>query len=117
MPSRTALLSDASLASDPSVAVGFKSLADAMPYDSAGWDDVFSVQQKIWDSIVLDGKDVTARSTRALPARRTCTAEGRDQVADATARRQGKRDAAHDGGMGLRSVAPVTASSFCRLAA
>lgn len=60
LPSRTSLLNDPSLASDPSVAVGFKSLADAMPYDSAGWDDVFSVQQKIWDSIVLDGKDVKA---------------------------------------------------------
>lgn len=60
LPSRTSLLNDASLASDPSVAVGFKSLTDAMPYDSAGWDDVFSVQQKIWDSIVLDGKDVKA---------------------------------------------------------
>lgn len=60
LPSRTALLNDASLAADPSVAVGFKSLADAAPYDSAGWDDVFSVQQKIWDSIVLDGKDVKA---------------------------------------------------------
>lgn len=60
LPSRTSLLNDATLASDPRVAVGFKSLTDAMPYDSAGWDDVFSVQQKIWDSIVLDGKDVKA---------------------------------------------------------
>lgn len=60
LPSRTALLDDASLSADPSVAVGFTSLADAMPYDSAGWDDVFAVQQKIWDSIVLDGKPVDA---------------------------------------------------------
>ncbi len=58
MPSRTAVLNDATLSADPGVAVGFKSLADAMPYDSLGWDDVFSVQQKIWDSIVLDGMDV-----------------------------------------------------------
>jgi len=58
LPSRTALLNDPTLASDPSVAVGFASMTDAMPYDSAGWDDVFAVQQKIWDSIVLDGKDV-----------------------------------------------------------
>lgn len=60
LPSRTALLDDPSLATDPSVAVGFTSLADAMPYDSAGWDDAFAIQQKIWDSIVLDGKDVKA---------------------------------------------------------
>ncbi|MBA2757060.1 MAG: extracellular solute-binding protein [Chloroflexi bacterium] len=58
LPSRTAVLNDATLSADPGVAVGFKSLADAMPYDSLGWDDVFSVQQKIWDSIVLDGMDV-----------------------------------------------------------
>ena len=29
-----------------------------MPYDSIGWDDVFAVQQDIWDQIVLNGTDV-----------------------------------------------------------
>lgn len=58
LPSRTALLDDPSLSADPNVAVGFESLAEAVPYDSLGWDDVFAVQQKIWDSIVLDGVDV-----------------------------------------------------------
>jgi multiple sugar transport system substrate-binding protein len=58
LPSRTALLDDASLAEDPSVAVGFKSLAEAVPYDSIGWDDAFEVQQEIWDKIVVKGTDV-----------------------------------------------------------
>lgn len=58
LPSRTALLGDATLASDPRVAVGFRSLEGAVPYDSVGWDDVFAIQQQIWDSIVVDGADV-----------------------------------------------------------
>ena len=66
LPSRTALLGDASLSQDPRVAVGFESLSDAVPYDSFGWDDVFGVQQQIWDSIVVDGVDVkTAVDTGA----------------------------------------------------
>ncbi len=60
LPSRTALLDDASLAEDPDVAVGFKSLAEAVPYDSMGWDDAFEVQQEIWDKVVVKGSDVKA---------------------------------------------------------
>jgi multiple sugar transport system substrate-binding protein len=60
LPSRTALLDDPTLAEDPAVAAGFAALADAMPYDSYGWDDAFGIQQQIWDSIVLNGTDVKA---------------------------------------------------------
>ena len=58
LPSRKSLLGDPSLASDPAVAVGFKSLADAVPYDSIGWDDAFAIQQAIWDTVVVKGGNV-----------------------------------------------------------
>jgi multiple sugar transport system substrate-binding protein len=58
LPSRKALLGDDSLAKDPNIAAGFAALAHAVPYDSMGWDDVFAVQQDIWDQIVLNGQDV-----------------------------------------------------------
>lgn len=58
LPSRSALLEDESLQEDPNVAAGFASLAEAVPYDSMGWDDAFAVQQDIWDQIVLNGQDV-----------------------------------------------------------
>ncbi|MCU1392830.1 MAG: hypothetical protein JWM34_1258 [Ilumatobacteraceae bacterium] len=58
LPARKALLNDSTLAADPSVKVGFDSLAKAVPYDSDGWDDTFAVEQQIWDSITLDGADV-----------------------------------------------------------
>ncbi len=41
------------------MAVGFESLESAVPYDSAGWDDAFAVQQEIWDQIIVGGSDVT----------------------------------------------------------
>ena len=59
LPSRLALLADSSLTADPAVAVGFESLESAVPYDSAGWDDAFAVQQEIWDQIIVGGSDVT----------------------------------------------------------
>ena len=58
LPSRIALLEDASLTEDPAVAVGFAALAEAVPYDSIGWDDAFAIQQEIWDQIVVGGTDV-----------------------------------------------------------
>ena len=58
LPSRLSLLADTSLTEDPAVAAGFAALAEAVPYDSIGWDDVFAVQQDIWDQIVLNGTDV-----------------------------------------------------------
>ncbi len=58
LPSRTALLSDSSLQTDPNIAAGFKALENAIPYDSNGWDDAYAVQQEIWDEIVLNGTDV-----------------------------------------------------------
>jgi multiple sugar transport system substrate-binding protein len=58
LPSRLSLLEDTSLTEDPAVAAGFAALAEAVPYDSIGWDDVFAVQQDIWDQIVLNGADV-----------------------------------------------------------
>ena len=58
LPSRLSLLEDTSLTEDPAVAAGFAALAEAVPYDSIGWDDVFAVQQDIWDQIVLNGTDV-----------------------------------------------------------
>ena len=39
-----------------------------MPYDSFGWDDVFGIQQKIWDSIVVDGVDVKAAVDKGAQA-------------------------------------------------
>lgn len=58
LPSRTALLDDDSLQEDPNIAAGFAALAQAVPYDSRGWDDAYAVQQEIWDEIVLNGTDV-----------------------------------------------------------
>jgi multiple sugar transport system substrate-binding protein len=58
LPARTSLLGDAELKKDPAVAVGFESLSDAVPYDSKGWDDVFAIQQEIWDEIAVGGEDV-----------------------------------------------------------
>ena len=58
LPSRSALLEDESLQEDPNIAAGYASLAEAVPYDSKGWDDAFAVQQEIWDQIVLNGQDV-----------------------------------------------------------
>ncbi|MEO6571892.1 MAG: extracellular solute-binding protein [Ilumatobacteraceae bacterium] len=58
LPSRVALLDDPTLAADPAVAAGFSALAQAVPYDSLGWDDAFAVQQDIWDQIVVGGTDV-----------------------------------------------------------
>lgn len=58
LPSRIALLDDESLTEDPAVAVGFAALAEAVPYDSIGWDDAFAIQQEIWDQIVVGGTDV-----------------------------------------------------------
>lgn len=58
LPSRTTLLDDQSLQEDPNIAAGFAALAEAVPYDSNGWDDVYAVQQEIWDEIVLNGTAV-----------------------------------------------------------
>lgn len=58
LPSRLTLLDDAALLDDPSLAVAIPSLDGAMSYDSRGWDDVFGIQQSIWDDIVLNGTDV-----------------------------------------------------------
>lgn len=60
LPSRVAILDDASLTEDPAVAVGFAALAEAVPYDSIGWDDAFAIQQEIWDQIVVGGAEVQA---------------------------------------------------------
>ncbi len=58
LPSRSALLEDESLQNDPNIAAGYASLLGAVPYDSNGWDDVFAIQQDIWDQILLNGQDV-----------------------------------------------------------
>ena len=58
LPSRIALLDDPTLAEDPAVAAGFAALAQAVPYDSIGWDDTFAIEQQIWDSIVVGDVDV-----------------------------------------------------------
>jgi multiple sugar transport system substrate-binding protein len=58
LPSRTALLTDASLQQDPNVAAGFKALQKAVPYDSNGWDDAYAIQQEIWDEIAFKNIDV-----------------------------------------------------------
>lgn len=58
LPSRTALLDDESLQEDPNIAAGFSALAEAVPYDSRGWDDAYAIQQEIWDEITLNGTDV-----------------------------------------------------------
>jgi len=58
LPSRIALLDDPVLAEDPAVATGFAALAEAVPYDTIGWDDTFAIQQQIWDSIVVGDADV-----------------------------------------------------------
>lgn len=70
LPSRSALLDDESLQEDPNVAAGFASLADAVPYDSMGWDDAFAVQQDIWDQIVLNGQDVQSAVDTGAEAER-----------------------------------------------
>lgn len=81
LPARQALLDDESLAAgNPNLAAGIAALAGAMPYDSRGWDDVWGIQQGIWDSIVLAGTDVQvavdagAAAENALYASKSATA-------------------------------------------
>ncbi|GGL98214.1 sugar ABC transporter substrate-binding protein [Nakamurella endophytica] len=58
LPSRVSLAQDPTLRKDPNVVVGLDSMSKAMPYNSLGWDDVFAIQQQIWDEITLGGVDV-----------------------------------------------------------
>jgi multiple sugar transport system substrate-binding protein len=71
LPARQALLDDPTLAADdPDLAVGIAALADAMAYDSRGWDDVWGIQQGIWDEIVLNGTDVETAVDQGAEAER-----------------------------------------------
>lgn len=58
LPSRLALYDDPDLRSDPNTALALDAMATAMPYDPIGWDDVYAIQQNIWENIVLKGQDV-----------------------------------------------------------
>lgn len=57
LPSRVSLYDDSDLRSDPNTAFALDAMASAVPYDAIGWDDVYAIQQNIWESIVLQGKD------------------------------------------------------------
>ncbi|MBX3141623.1 MAG: extracellular solute-binding protein [Trueperaceae bacterium] len=58
LPSRVALYDDAELRSDPNAAVALDAMSTAVPYDAIGWDDVYGIQQGIWENIVLRGDTV-----------------------------------------------------------
>ena len=58
LPSRLSILSDPAVLADPNAKTAIDALANAVPYDSNGWDDVFTIQQAIWDEIVLNGTPV-----------------------------------------------------------
>lgn len=68
LPSRKALVNDANLRKNPNVAIGLDSLAKAVPYDSMGWDDVFAIQQEIWDEITLGKADVKTAVAKGAAA-------------------------------------------------
>lgn len=60
LPSRVALYDDPELRSDPNAAFALDAMATAVPYDALGWDDVYAIQQNIWENVVLNGEDVDA---------------------------------------------------------
>lgn len=67
-PARTALYSDQSLRSDPTVAAAMDAMKVAVPFDDFGWDDVYNIQQGIWENVVLKGQDVQASVHEAAQA-------------------------------------------------
>jgi|GEM_PF-605562 len=58
LPSRTALYDDPQLKADPIVAQALEIAKVTHPFDDFGWDDVYNIQQAIWDNIVLKNQDV-----------------------------------------------------------
>jgi len=58
LPSRISLYDDPELRSSPTTAFALDAMTKAVPYDAIGWDDVYAIQQNIWETIVLQGKDV-----------------------------------------------------------
>lgn len=70
LPSRKSLVNNAALLKDPNVSVALGSMAKAVPYDSMGWDDVFAVQQQIWDEITLGKADVKTAVSKGAAGER-----------------------------------------------
>ena len=68
LPSRVSLYSDPELRADPNTAVALDAMATAVPFDAAGWDDVYSIQQAVWDNVILKGQDVAAAVAEAAQA-------------------------------------------------
>jgi multiple sugar transport system substrate-binding protein len=68
LPSLKSLYDDASLRSDPVVAAGLDSMQYTKPFNDYGWDDVYTIQQAIWDNVVLKGTAVEAAGKYAAQA-------------------------------------------------
>lgn len=79
LPSRTSLYDDPELRSDPNTAFALDAMANAVPYDAIGWDDVYSIQQNIWETIVLGGEDVESAVSAGAAAEEALYQEKQQQ--------------------------------------
>ena len=50
------------------VTAGIDSMQYTQPFNDYGWDDVYNIQQAVWDNIVLKGTDVKTAVQQAADA-------------------------------------------------
>lgn len=70
MPARLALLDDPVLRSDAQTAKVLDAVKEAVAIDSLGWDDIYGIQNGIWEAILLGGEDVKAAVEAGAAAER-----------------------------------------------
>jgi len=68
LPSLKALYDDPTLRENLVAAAGMDSMDKTVPFDDYGWDDVYNIQQAVWDNVVVGGANVASAVEEAAAA-------------------------------------------------